>query len=100
MACASVRLQRPVLCSPFGSGSRPVCVSLHSPCGDDLAGSDVCAAEVAAEVEVAPADKELAPNTPLYKPARKQPVRGPLPEHLPRVEHRPRARTGLPLRPM
>jgi len=46
----------------------------------------VCVAEVAAEGEVAPADKELAPNTPLHEPARKQPVRGPLPEHLPREE--------------
>ena len=46
----------------------------------------VCAAEVASEAAVAPADKELAPSTPLHKPARKQPVRGPLPEHLPRVE--------------
>ncbi len=46
----------------------------------------VCAAEVASEGEVAPADKGLAPNSPLTKSARKQPVRGPLPEHRPREE--------------
>lgn len=46
----------------------------------------VCAAEVASEAVLAPADTELAASTPLHEPARKQPVRGPLPEHLPRVE--------------
>ena len=49
----------------------------------------VCPAEVAAEGALAPADKALAPSNPpttTTTPARRKPVRAPLPEHLPRQE--------------